>query len=61
MSYILDDLHVKDIYFPTKLPIYNDNNACVLWSKVKTTKGLRHIQMRENDIRELQTNGFIDV
>ena len=61
ISYILDDLHVKDTYFPTKLPIYNDNNACVLWSKGKTTKGLRHIQMRENAIRELQANGFIDV
>ena len=42
-SHILEDLHVKDIYFSKHLPIYNDNNACVVWSKGKTTKGLRHI------------------
>ena len=57
----MDDLNEKYLYFSTKLPIYNDNNACVLWSKVKTTEGLRHIQMRENAIRELQAIDFVDV
>ena len=33
-------------------PIYNDNNACVLWSHNCTSKGLRHIQIRENAVRE---------
>jgi len=28
--------------------VYNDNKACVDWSKRSTTKGLRHIQMHEN-------------
>ena len=37
----------------------NDNNACVLWSKSKTTKGLRHIQMRENAVRELTLSDFL--
>ena len=32
--------------------VYNDNAACVCWSKSMTTKGLRHIQIRENAIRE---------
>ena len=37
---------------PKKLKIYNDNMACVTWSKSKTTKGLRYIQIRENAVRE---------
>ena len=61
ISHILDDLHLKEKFFPHNLPIYNDNNACVIWSKGKTTKGLRHIQMRENSIRELQAVDFVDV
>ena len=32
--------------------VYVDNAACVDWSKNTTTKGLRHIQMRENHVRE---------
>ena len=47
ISHILDDLNVKDLYFPTGLLISNDNNACAVWSKGKTTKGLRHINMRD--------------
>ena len=61
ISYILDELHAKELYFPRKLPIYNNNNARILWLKEKTSKGLRHIQMRENAIRELQTLEFCDV
>ena len=39
------------------IPIYNDNNACVLWSHNCTSKGLRHIQIRENAVREsIQSN-----
>jgi hypothetical protein len=41
--------------------IYNDNNACVCWSKSTTTKGLRHIQIRENTIREAVASDFISV
>jgi len=37
-----------------KTTIYNDNMACVLWSKNTTTKGLRYLQIRENAIRENQ-------
>ena len=35
-----------------KTTVYNDNMACVKWSKSKTTKGLRYIQIRENSVRE---------
>jgi len=37
---------------PNKVKVYNDNMACVSWSKSKTTKGLRYIQLRENSVRE---------
>ncbi len=41
--------------------INNDNYACVNWSKNCTTKGLRHIQMRENRVRENIMSNFIRV
>ena len=37
---------------PRNTKIYNDNSAAVCWSKNSTTKGLRHIQIRENAVRE---------
>lgn len=58
---ILEFLQVKDIFMPGVNIIYNDNNACVNWSKQCTTKGLRHIQMRENMVRENVTNNFIQI
>jgi hypothetical protein len=33
-------------------PIYNDNQAAVLWSKTSSTKGMRHYNIRENAVRE---------
>jgi len=41
--------------------IYIDNRACVQWSKRTTTKGLRHIQMRENRIRENIASKFFSI
>ena len=41
--------------------IYNDNNAAVCWSKNSTTKGLRHVQIRENAVRESVLSQFIKV
>ena len=48
---ILQDMQLLDL-IPKKTKIYNDNMACVSWSKSKTTKGLRYIQIRENAVRE---------
>ncbi len=45
---------------PTTSVIYNDNKACVQWSKSTTTKGLRHIQMK-NRIRENIQSKFISI
>jgi hypothetical protein len=52
LSQILDSLGVRDLFMSGPTTIFNDNKACVDWSKLTTTKGLRHIQMRENLVRE---------
>jgi len=61
LTQLLDFLQIRDIFMPTSTILYNDNRACVDWSKNTTTKGLRHIQMRENQVRENVENGFIRV
>ena len=33
-------------------PLYNDNESCVKWSHNMTTKQIRHMEMRENAVRE---------
>jgi hypothetical protein len=37
---LFEFLDVKDIFMPTTNLIYNDNKACINWSKTTTTKGL---------------------
>ena len=59
LSQLLDFLGVRSLFMPPTNIIYNDNNACVQWSKSMTSKGLRHIQMRENRIRENIATKFI--
>ncbi len=54
-------LDVKHIFMPGVNVILNDNNACINWSKKCTTKGLRHIQMRENLVRENVENQFVSI
>jgi hypothetical protein len=41
---------ISDVASPTLL--FNDNNACVKWSYNMTSKAARHIELRENSIRE---------
>jgi hypothetical protein len=50
---IFEFLVVKAIFMPGINNIYNDNQAFVNWSKKCTIKGLRHIQMKENHVREI--------
>jgi hypothetical protein len=59
LAQILDFLNVQHIFMPSTTIIYNDNKACVQWSKKATTKGLCHIQMRENRVRENIASQFI--
>jgi hypothetical protein len=58
---ILDFLGVKHIFMPSVNVIYNDNQACVNWSKACTTKGLHHIQMRENRVWENVLTNFVSI
>jgi hypothetical protein len=61
LSQLLDFLGVRDLFMPQTTIVFNDNSACVNWSKQVTTKGLRHIQMRENMVREQNGNKFVSI
>ena len=43
------------------MTVYNDNSACIQWASNMTTKGLRHVQIREIAVRESVLNGFMTV
>ena len=58
---IMQDIGLSDKHMPSKTLVYNDNEACVCWSHNLTTKGLRHIQIRENAVRESVQSNFIHV
>jgi hypothetical protein len=47
---ILSDLSLLDPSSPT--PVYNDNRGSVDWSNSSSTKGMRHVNIRENAIHE---------
>lgn len=60
LHYIIDGLELTDkLMKPPTIIIYNNNAACVAWSHNSTTKGLRHIQIRENAVRESVQDNFI--
>ncbi len=44
------DIGLDDTTSPTKL--FNDNQACVDWCKTTTTSGMKHINLRDNAVRE---------
>ena len=56
---IAEDLNILDTIMPNTVKVHNDNNACVQWSASMTTRALRHIQMRENAVREEHAKGHI--
>jgi hypothetical protein len=58
-QHIIQDLNLEHIFLAPSTPLYNDNMACVQWSHNKTSKGIRHIQIRENAVRESVQNGTI--
>ena len=63
LTYIIQDMECTHIYTPTHKPIqvFNDNNACVCWYKSSTTKGLRHVSIRDNAIRESVANKTVSI
>ena len=60
ISHIFTDLQLPHL-IPSPINLFNDNEATVKWTNNLTTKGLRHLQMRENAVRELQSKGFCKV
>lgn len=61
LANIIEDMGIKKEIMNAPTIIYNDNAACVCWSTNLTTKGLRHIQIRENATREQIKKGLIKV
>jgi hypothetical protein len=61
LDQLLEFLEVKFIFMPTTNVIWNDNKACVHWSKSCSTKGFRHIQMKENRVRENIQSNFVKI
>jgi hypothetical protein len=61
LSHILTHLPLHTPVMSLPSIIYNDNMACICWSKATTTKGLRHVQIRENAVRESVQSDFITV
>jgi hypothetical protein len=57
--HVLDDLHLLDSSLPTN--VYNDNRGAVDWSKSFSTKGMRHVNIRENAIREARLLNEISI
>ena len=53
------DLEKTFIKGPTK--VFNDNSACFQWTKNRTTRSIRHIQLRDNAVREEFRKKKIDV
>jgi hypothetical protein len=59
LSMLIEGLNLLKEVMPKPTNVYNDNQACIIWSRSMTTKGLRHVQIRENAVRESQQTGFI--
>ena len=61
VNHLITGLELDKELMPQPTIVYNDNAACVAWSKNTTTKGLRHIQIRENAVRESVQCGFAEI
>ena len=58
---IIEDLDMTEYFFQPTTPIFNDNAGCVDWSKSYTMKSIRHMQIRENLVRENVQSNFITI
>jgi hypothetical protein len=61
IRFLLEDMNLLHLFAPSATVLHNDNAACVQWSRNMTTKGLRHVQNRENAVRESVTSGDVDI
>ena len=58
---IFKNLDLQKEFLSSPINIFNDNMACVQWSKNKTTRTIRHIQLRDNAVRENYQRKLIDI
>ena len=61
LSNIIKDLQLTKSLVSSPTKIYNNNMACVQWSKSKTNRNIRHIQIRENATRESVLNKTVNI
>ena len=52
-------IHLKDGEGP--IAVYNDNEACVKWCYNMTSKNIRHMELKDNSVREWCNDGTIKV
>ncbi|KAL7516710.1 hypothetical protein ACHAWF_000075, partial [Thalassiosira exigua] len=55
IKHIMVDLGLPDTTDTS--PVYNDNEACVNWSKNVTSKGIKHYNLKEDKVREVHAAG----
>eukprot|EP00957_Ditylum_brightwellii_P157297 11971168-Ditylum_brightwellii.AAC.1 len=41
--------------------VYNNNMVCVNWAQIMITKGLHHVQMHKNAVREAEQSNFATI
>lgn len=61
LLHIIDGIGLTKTLVKGPITIWNDNRACVCWSKNTTTKGLRHVQIRENAVHEGVAMGLFNI
>jgi hypothetical protein len=59
IRYRAQDLDMEDAY--NRITIYNDNQAAVDWAATCTNKGTKHLNLRENMVREHHQTGLTKV
>mmetsp|Transcript_23736 Transcript_23736/g.34017 ORF Transcript_23736/g.34017 Transcript_23736/m.34017 type:complete len:111 (+) Transcript_23736:2220-2552(+) len=57
--HLLVELGLLNINLPTT--IYNDNKGAVDWSNSSSTKGMRHVNIRENAVREAKEHNEVSI
>ena len=58
---VMTELNLKETFFQKPTSMYNDNMVCVQWCHNRTTRTIRHIQLRDNAVREAVQSKKINV